>query len=141
MNILKVLTPKRVIGNFGEKHAARFLFWHGYRILERNFVADGAEIDIIAKKKDVLVFIEVKTRNIQHYGRMEARPSSAVTPEKQRKIIKAASHYIAKHKCDTKKRFDIIEVYVDSSKGKTRVKEIHHLENTFNINTAYHNKF
>ena len=51
MNILKVLTPERRIGNLGERVAARHLRRKGYRILERNYTAAGAEIDIIAKKK------------------------------------------------------------------------------------------
>ena len=140
MNILKVLTPKRVIGNRGERQAARFLRTHGYRILERNYVAEGHEIDIIAKKRDVLSFIEVKTRSLTSIGIKEARPASSVTPEKQRKIIKAASRYIKPKHNGLKKRFDIIEVYVDSSGKKTKVTEIRHLENTFNINTAYGRK-
>ena len=137
MNILKVLTQKRIIGNLGERRAARFLRIHGYRILERNFVADGAEIDIIAKKKNVLAFIEVKTRSISGVGGIESRPAASVTAEKQRKIIKVASRYLGYGHSNLKKRFDIIEVYVDSSTEKTRVKEIKHLENTFDINTAY----
>ena len=137
MNILKVLTPKRAIGNLGEKCAAKFLFWRGYRILERNYVADGAEIDLIAKKGGVLAFVEVKTRSLSTLGKKEARPASSVTAEKQKKIIKAAGRYVGYRHKDLRKRFDIIEVYVDSSNGKTRVIEIKHLENTFNINTAY----
>ena len=140
MNILKVLTQKRAIGNFGETKAARFLFWRGYRILERNFTADGAEIDIIAKKKNVLAFVEVKTRSIQKRSVIEARPASSVTSEKQRKIIKAASRYTARHNHDCRKRFDIIEVYVDSTKKRLKLKEIKHLENTFDINSAYNKK-
>ena len=141
MNILKVLTSKRVTGNFGEKAAAKMLKRHGYRILERNYVAENAEIDIIAKKKDTLAFVEVKTRNIKSVGRVEARPASSVTPEKQRKIIKAATRYIGYNTSDLRKRFDFIEVYVDSSSGKSKVKEIRHLENTFDINSAYRRNY
>ena len=137
MNILKVLTPKRAIGNLGERRAARFLVFHGYRILERNFVAENAEIDIIAKKRNVLAFIEVKTRSLTSLGKKEARPASAVTPDKQKKIIKAASRFATRKYAGSRKRFDIIEVYVDSSKKRIKVTEIRHLENTFNINTAY----
>ena len=137
MNILKVQTRKRVIGNLGERRAARFLFWRGYRILARNYVADDSEVDIVAKKKDTLAFIEVKTRSLSSLGKKEARPASSVTPEKQRKIIKAASRYIEKKHKNLKKRFDVIEVYVDSSKRRIKVTKIKHLENTFNIDTAY----
>ena len=65
MNILKVLTPNRKIGNFGERKAVWHLIKRGYRVLETNYAAQGAEIDIIARKKNVTAFIEVKTRNIK----------------------------------------------------------------------------
>lgn len=137
MKILELLTKNRIIGNVGENAAARYLRWHGYRILERNFVAEGAEIDIIAKKKHLIAFVEVKTRNIKSLGYKEARPGSSVTPEKQRKILKTASRYVGYKHNGLVKRFDVIEVYLDSSDGKTRIKEIRHLENTFDLNTAY----
>ena len=137
MKILQLLTPRRIIGNLGEKAAAKFLKKHHYRILERNYVAENGEIDIIAKTKDTIVFVEVKTRNIKSLGSKEARPASSVTPEKQRKIIKTASRFLGHKYTDLKKRFDVIEVYLDSSDGKTKIKEIRHLENTFDLNTAY----
>ena len=56
MNILKILTPNRIIGNLGEKEAAKYLRHNGYKILKRNYVAGGNEIDIIAKKSDTIVF-------------------------------------------------------------------------------------
>ena len=137
MNILKVLTPKRVTGNFGENAAIKHLKKQKYKILERNFVAESAEIDIIAKKKDLLIFVEVKARSVKNLGLKEARPASSVTQEKQRKIIKAASRYIGYKHIDLRKQFDVIEVYLESSSGKTKVKEIRHLENAFDLNTAY----
>jgi putative endonuclease len=100
-------------------------------------VADGAEIDLIVKKRNLIAFVEVKTRSISSLGKKEARPASSVNAEKQKKIIKAAGRYVGHRHKGVRKRFDIVEVYVDSSKRKTRVIEIKHLENTFNINTAY----
>ena len=88
MNILRVLTPKRVTGNFGERAAASYLRKNGYKILEKNFVGLGNEIDIIAKSRDTLAFVEVKTRNISSAPEFESRPAASVTKEKQRKIIK-----------------------------------------------------
>lgn len=137
MNILKILTPKRIVGNFGEKAAARMLRRKGYRILEQNYIAKNAEIDIIASKKDVTVFVEVKTRSIENVGGIEARPASSVTPEKQRKIIKAAGRYTSHHTVKTRLRFDVIEVYIERVKDKPRVKEIKHLEGAFDLNSAY----
>ena len=137
MNILKIGTKNRVIGNFGEDSAARFLEKNGYKILARNYVASDAEIDIIAEKNGILAFVEVKTRNAKWTGSKYSRPASSVTPEKQRKIIKAASIFIGYKYKEKKKRFDVIEVYLESVDGKDQIKEIRHLENTFDINTAY----
>lgn len=136
MNILKVLTPNRKIGNFGERRALWHLIKKGYRILETNYEARGAEIDIIARKKNITAFIEVKTRNIKNIGFMETRPASAVTPEKQRKIIKVSTHYRNAHPFDGRMRYDIIEVYLKDEK-RLKVKEIKHLEAAFNLDTAY----
>lgn len=141
MNILKVLTPKRIIGNLGEREAARLLRKKGYRILEKNYTAIGGEIDIIAKKKGVTAFVEVKARNVKHLGYKEARPGSSVTPDKQRKIIKTASYYIAHNPCDTRLRFDVIEVYLEDGKRSPKVKEIKHIESAFDKNSAFDAKY
>lgn len=137
MNILKILTPKRKIGNLGEREAVKHLRRSGYRILEKNYTAPCAEIDIIARKKDVIAFVEVKARNIKHLGYKEARPGSSVTHEKQRKIIKAASYYNNRHPSDARLRLDVIEVYLEDCGNGVKVKDIKHIEGAFNKNTAY----
>ena len=141
MNILNILTPKRSVGNFGEKAAAKLLRRKGYRILEQNYTAKGAEIDIIARRKGITSFIEVKTRNVKNLGDKEARPASSVTPEKQRKIIKAASYYNSHNPSDTRLRFDVIEVYIEDGKSNPKVKEIKHLEGAFDLNSAFDKKY
>ena len=141
MNILKVLTPTRIIGNLGEREAARLLRKKGYRILKKNYSALGGEIDIIATKKGVTAFVEVKTRNVKYLGYKEARPGSSVTPEKQRKIIKTASYYIAHNPLDTRLRFDVIEVYLEDGRFGPRVKEIKHIESAFDKNSAFDAKY
>ena len=132
------------IGKAGEHAACRFLKKNGYKILERNYQRSAGkmigEIDIIARKGEQVSFVEVKTRNIKSLGTKQDRPASAVTPEKQRKIIKAAARYVGYGHKNLRKRFDIIEVYVDSSGEKNKVTEIRHLENSFNIDTAYFRK-
>ena len=141
MNMLKILTPKRLIGNQGERAAARFLKKNGYKILERNFTALGAEIDIIARKENVTAFIEVKTRNVKYLGYKEARPGSSVTPDKQRKIIKTAAYYHSHHPSDTRLRLDVIEVYTEGDGVANRIKEIKHIESAFDKNTAFDSKY
>ena len=136
MKILEVLTQKRLTGNLGERAAARYLFFKGYRILKRNFVAMNHEIDIIARKGRTTAFVEVKTRNVKSLGSTEPRPASAVTPEKQLKIIKAANYYKTHNNFNTRMRFDIIEVYIESSTGKQKIKDIKHLIGAFDMDTA-----
>lgn len=138
MKILEILTPKRLTGNIGENAAAKHLKRQGYSILERNYSTDNAEIDIIAKKDNLIAFVEVKTRTLGHESPKEPRPASSVTPEKQRKIIRAASHYLSRHKYSLRSRFDIIEVFLEEKTKKPQ--EIKHLVGTFDLNTAYSKK-
>lgn len=137
MNILKVLTERRMTGNFGEDAAARYLKRNGYRIISKNHVEDPGEIDVIAKDREYIVFVEVKTRLLGTENPNEPRPASAVTPEKQRKLIAAASCYLAFNPTPLKVRLDVIEVYYEMKNGKRRVSGIEHLEGAFNKNTAY----
>ena len=136
MNILKVLTERRVTGNFGEGEAAKLLKKKGYKILAKNHVEGDGEIDIIAADSEFTVFVEVKTRKYGVDNPVEPRAASSVTPEKQRRIIKAAKTYLAYNPTDKKVRFDVIEVYYDTEGAKRRVREINHLEGAFDLNTA-----
>ena len=56
MNILKIVTERRKIGNVGERAAAKYLRRHGYKILERNYVFENAEIDNCKKKEGYRVY-------------------------------------------------------------------------------------
>lgn len=141
MNILKVLTEKREIGNTGEKLAAKFLRKKGYRIREKNYVSPFGEIDIIAEKDGTLVFVEVKTRTIGKESAKESRPSAAVTPEKQKKIISSAKFYKGSIYEQYKLRLDIIEVYLPSDKKDKKSIKIMHFENAFNYNTAQEKRY
>ena len=136
MNILKVLTERRVTGNFGEGEAAKLLKKKGYKILAKNHVEGDGEIDIIAADSEFTVFVEVKTRKYGVDNPVEPRAASSVTPEKQRRIIKAAKTYLAYNPTNKKIRFDVIEVYYDIDGKKRRVREINHLESAFDLNTA-----
>lgn len=129
-------TEKRRLGDFGEGEAVKFLRRCGYRIKKRNYAPEGTEIDIVAETKTDVVFIEVKTRDVSSVGKYEERPASAVTPKKQRAIIDCARLYLSFYVPKKRVRFDIIEVYVEADGKKYTVKEIKHLENTFNRNTA-----
>lgn len=131
MKILKVLTPRRLIGNKGERAASAYLKKSGYKILEKNYVALDTEIDIIAQNCDYLVFVEVKTRT-EKDGEEILRPALAVTPEKQRKILNCAKFYSRFAGCDKMLRFDIIEVFMRNGK----INNINHMEGAFNGDSA-----
>ncbi len=140
MKILEIKTEKRQLGNFGERRAVRLLKRKGYRILKKNYVALGHEIDIVAKNKKMLVFVEVKTRSSTVNSQYSTRPAAAVTPDKQMAIIKAARYYMGGRKYRNEKilpvRFDVVEVIANQNKGKYYEAEIKHLEGAFNLNTA-----
>lgn len=98
---------KRRIGTRGEDIAVFHLQKRGYEIIERNFSCKLGEIDIIAKFKEYIVFIEVKYRKDISKG----YPSESVNYFKQNKIIRVAKHYVQKHKLyNSAFRFDIVEI-------------------------------
>jgi len=94
-------------GREGEELAALFLIKRGYSILERNFRIGRGEIDIIAIDGDVLVFIEVKTKQTEGFG----EPEEWVDRKKQLQICKTAMLYLQKYEIeDMQCRFDVIGV-------------------------------
>ena len=113
----------QIHGNLGENAACKHLKKNGYKILERNYRKRYGEIDIIAQKDDVYIFVEVKTRAETDYG----MASEAVTKSKQQKLVRTAQFYIMEHKLDAAFSFDVIEVY---HKGR-KVLNVNHIENAF----------
>ena len=130
MNILKVLTDKRLKGNIGENAVCKYLKRRKYKILERNYVAGGHEIDIIAEEKEHICFVEVKTRTEGAKNPYGISPREHVDKRKQESIISAARVYSAMCYGRKKFRFDVAEVYLDKDKN---VKEINYLENAFSL--------
>ena len=134
MKILKVDTENRRIADIGEDLACKHLKKNGYRIIERNYAPFDCEIDIIAESKTDLAFVEVKTRTVGKESEIEARPASAVTPQKQRKIIKAARYYIGSAPQNKHVSLDVIEVYLTKEK---KAEKICHFQNAFNVNSSH----
>ncbi len=94
-------------GRLGERIACRFLLRHGFDILTRRFRAAGGEIDIIAYEREVLAFIEVKTRASRRFG----EPWEFVDWRKRRILQRTAEEFIALHRLDhCVCRFDIVAV-------------------------------
>ena len=114
-------------GQLGEDCAAAFLKNKGYKIIKRNYKNTFGEIDIIAKDKENLVFVEVKTRTSDRFG----TPAEAVTYYKKQNIVKTAKMYLSKNPTDLNIRFDIIEVYGEFSGADFASQEINHFEQVF----------
>lgn len=110
------------IGKIGEDLATKYLENIGYSIIERNFIAKQGEIDIIAKDKEELVFIEVKTRTNALYG----QPVDAVNRIKQKHLVKTVNYYLYLRNLENKFiRLDVIEVYLKDNTYKiNHIKQI-----------------
>ena len=109
-------------GPKGEQLAEKFLKQKGYSIRVRGFRALGGEIDIIAVKNNILIFVEVKTATTSHFG----QPEAWVTPAKQAQIIKVAQAYLHQRSDHAAPRFDVIAIDLTQSRPVIR-----HYENAF----------
>jgi putative endonuclease len=117
---------KKDLGRRGEEVAFRFLKKKGYRIIEKNYACKMGEMDIIAKEKDTLVFIEVKTRTSSLFG----PPQLAVNFSKQRQLSKVALNYLKeKHLEEVKARFDVVAILLGQNK-----EGIELIRNAFDLN-------
>lgn len=110
------------LGKKGEQLAVDFLLKNKYTIVERNYRFDKAEVDIIAKQKDTLAIIEVKTRSTLDFG----NPQDFVKPKQIQRLVKAVDEYIIVNDLDVDVRFDIIAIVKTGTSYK-----IEHLENAF----------
>ena len=101
----------------------RYLTRHGYELVERNYRTRRGEIDLIVRKDDTIVFVEVKLRRGTGFG----DPLEAVTPRKQRTLRSIAEHYLYTRKphYDTL-RFDVIGILADRPDVRIR-----HVEDAF----------
>ncbi|MEA5129878.1 MAG: YraN family protein [Proteiniphilum sp.] len=110
------------LGRKGEEAAVACLKKKGHRIVERNWSFSGYEIDIVSEDEDFIVFVEVKTRTSDVWG----DPDDAVTEQRMRRMIRAASHYLKINRIDKPARFDIVTVI-----GNERHFELEHIEDAF----------
>ncbi len=116
------MAQHNLLGNKGEMLASRYLLDKGYAVLHYNWRSGHKEIDLIAKERDTLVFVEVKSRTSELYGNAE----DAVDDRKMRLLISAAESYITRFKIDLKFRFDVITVI-----GNCEPYRIEHIEDAF----------
>jgi len=117
---------KKELGKKGEEVALRFLKKNGYRLIEQNYVCKMGEMDIIAREKDTLVFIEVKTRTSREFG----PPQLAVNVWKQRQLSKVALNYLNEKRLkEVKARFDVVAILLGQKE-----EGIELIRNAFDLN-------
>jgi putative endonuclease len=118
-----MMSTAQALGRWGENQAAVYLEGRGYAILERNLRTPYGEIDLVARKQDTVVFVEVKTRSSDSYG----LPEESITPDKAAHLLDAARFYIEDHPtpgCIW--RIDVIAIQRSSS---DRPPQIAHFRN------------
>ena len=114
------------LGAWGEKVAAAYLRRKFYRIIATGYRSRFGEIDIIAQKSNVLVFVEVKLRKSDTF----AKAMEFVDYHKQSRIKTTAALYLSEHPQDYQVRFDVIELYAPDGM-RTKKPLINHLEDAF----------
>jgi putative endonuclease len=117
------------LGKSGEELAGRFLKENGYQILAKNYRSRFGEIDIVAREKDCICFIEVKARKDTDFG----LPQEAVDFRKQRKISKVALAYLKESRLlDAKARFDVVSVLFEGAGPRIKLTK-----NAFELSPQY----
>lgn len=102
-------SSRQRLGQRGEEIAKRRLESEGYRVLEANYRAGRAEIDIVAEQGGVLVFVEVRTRTGPSFG----QPEESITPSKQAHLVAAAQAYLQEHNAVERDwRVDVVAINV-----------------------------
>lgn len=122
-------THRKRLGEWGEEKATQYLSQKGFVILHRNYRWARGELDIVAEKDDLLIFVEVKTATSANMG----EPASWVTPRKQKQIAMVAQKYLQDKQIENKDcRFDVIGVLKTGSDFTIR-----HIENAFWLQYVY----
>jgi putative endonuclease len=117
-------TQEQQFGIDSESLAVSYLREHGYKIIERNYRTKIGEIDIIAKDRDTIVFIEVKARKSKAYN-----PKEAITKSKKRKISMTALYYLkTTRQINVRARFDVVAI---GSENNSETIEI--IKNAFEL--------
>lgn len=117
------------LGKSGEELAVSLLKENGYKIIERNFRTKIGEIDIVARDKDTISFVEVKLRNSDRFG----LPQEALTTFKRRQISKVALTYLKqKNLLDKKARFDVVSIILSKEGSKIDL-----IKNAFELEGGY----
>lgn len=119
----RVLHPSAAVGKLGEDLAHRYLQRAGFKVVARNYKpGEDSEVDIVARRGELLVFVEVKTRTSSEH----AAPERAIHEEKQRRILKGARAFASRANVELDRvRFDIVSIVL------THPPSITHYEDAF----------
>ena len=117
---------KQEIGRRGERVAARYLKRQGYRIIAKNKHLGKNELDLVAKNKHYVVFVEVKTRSFDGPTLPVTRPADAVDCDKRTRTVQAATAYLKECKIALIPRFDVVEV-ITAAEATMKLEEINHI--------------
>jgi putative endonuclease len=115
-------TEKRRLGDLGEGIACTFLEKYGFKIVERNYLRKWGEIDIIAKKGELLHFIEVKSVSYVTPSKNGYRAEDNVHPWKLRRLYRTIETYLLHKKLDCDWQLDLITVKMDTDTRKAHVE-------------------
>ena len=116
------MAKHNILGKKGEELAVQFLQELGYDIIASNWQEHKFEIDIIAQDNNEIVFVEVKTRTSDFFG----KPEGAVTLSKQKHLIEGADYYINKNEVDLECRFDVVAIVLNETS-----LDINHIKDAF----------
>lgn len=120
-------TQRRALGDEGEARAAALLAKRGYRIVDRNVRAGGVELDLVMRRGDLVIFVEVKTRTTLRYG----GAVEAVDAAKQRRLLRGAAAWLHAHRPRPRRvRFDVVSCVP----GRDGAWQIDHLEGALDAN-------
>lgn len=116
----------KTFGYFGEKIAKDFFLRKGYLILKKNFTVRGGEIDLIAKKHDLIVFVEVKIRNQYDFG----SGAESIHFFKRRSLKHAINTYLLRFhgSRDPPYRVDIVDIIYDKNNRRVKIEHFEDVE-------------
>jgi putative endonuclease len=110
------------LGNAGEQFAIAYLQKNGYLILEKNYRFLKAEVDVIAKKENTIIAIEVKTRSTDYFG----DPQDFINQKKIKLLVSAMDNYVVERDLDVDVQFDIVAII-----KQKHAFQIEHLKDAF----------
>ena len=123
---MKIPDSRQLVGQKAEATAESYLRRKGYRIIARNHRSSIGELDLIAEDGPVLVFVEVKARRTEEFGGVVY----AVHQQKQEKLIRLASQYLARHHVSNRScRFDVVLLQESGNQSS----QIEHIQNAFEV--------